>query len=158
MIKLHERILPDPVGIEPATSWSHVGHAPNQATKAGWKISGCSYIHSLCTQGPSCQPPKLMDLTVKDIVLTSSLALCSLLFKCTNPRTVGQAEIKNLGLLLTGLNWLLTFTLSKSTAYKKNWYFIYWYSTLLPHCGLRFFKITGKTCGKIYIHLYYGYT
>ena len=27
------------------------------------------------------------------------------------------------------------------------------YSTLLPHCVLRFFKITGKTCDKICIYL-----
>ena len=31
-------------------------------------------------------------------------------------------------------------------------------STLLAQGGLRFFKITGKTCGKICIHLYLGYT
>ena len=35
MINLHERMLLTLVGVEPATSWSPVGHASNWATKAG---------------------------------------------------------------------------------------------------------------------------
>ena len=35
MINLHERILPTPAGVEPATSWSPVGRASNCATEAG---------------------------------------------------------------------------------------------------------------------------
>ena len=34
MIILHERMLPEPVGIEPATPWSPVGHASDRATEA----------------------------------------------------------------------------------------------------------------------------
>ena len=34
MINLHERMLPDPAGIEPATSWSPDGRASDWATKA----------------------------------------------------------------------------------------------------------------------------
>ena len=32
---LHQRMLPTPAGVEPATSWSPVGRASNQATEAG---------------------------------------------------------------------------------------------------------------------------
>ena len=35
MIHLHERIFPDPAGIEPATSWSPVGRASDWANEAG---------------------------------------------------------------------------------------------------------------------------
>ena len=34
MINLHEKMLPDMAGIEPATSWSPVGRAPDWATEA----------------------------------------------------------------------------------------------------------------------------
>ena len=35
MINLHEIMSPDPAGIEPATSWSPVGHSSNWSTEAG---------------------------------------------------------------------------------------------------------------------------
>ena len=35
VINLHERMLPDPAGIEPETSWSPVGPASDWATEAG---------------------------------------------------------------------------------------------------------------------------
>ena len=41
IISLHERMLPDPAGIKPATSWSSVRYTSNCATKADWGSLVC---------------------------------------------------------------------------------------------------------------------